>query len=54
MPLTRVGKWTVLYGIVAVEVAAVTATYYVWHNMNVDQDYRKRMNKSHPLLLEGV
>ena len=37
MPLTKVGKWTVLYGIVVAEVAALTGAYYVWHNMNTDQ-----------------
>lgn len=44
MPLTTVGKWTVLYGIVAIEVAAITGTYYVWHNMNVDQGLQVVVN----------
>lgn len=37
MPLTRIGRWAVLYGIVALEVAAISGTYYVWHNMNTSQ-----------------
>ena len=37
MPLTKVGKWAVIYGAVGVEVAALTGAYYVWHNMNISQ-----------------
>ena len=37
MPLTKFGKWCILYGLVAVELAAITGSYYVWHNMNTKQ-----------------
>eukprot|EP00731_Ephydatia_muelleri_P027988 Em0019g861a len=52
MPLTTVGKWTVLYGLVAVEAAAVLGTYSVWHKMNVSQDYRLWMFQNHPRVLD--
>ena len=26
-----------MYGVVALEVAAITGAYYVWHNMNTSQ-----------------
>lgn len=42
MPLTRVGKWAVVYGVVAVEVGALTGAYHVWHNMNTRQGERER------------
>lgn len=34
MPLTTVGKWTVLYTVVAVELAALAATWRLWDNLN--------------------
>lgn len=37
MPLTRAGKWAVLYGIVAVEVVALTGSYMQWHRLNMSQ-----------------
>lgn len=52
MPLTKVGKWATLYGIVAFEVAAITGVYYVWHNMNTDQEYRRKMHMKYPKVLE--
>jgi hypothetical protein len=54
MPLTRVGKWSALYGLVALEVALISGTYYIWHNMNTSQNYRKKMYDKHPTLLEGT
>ena len=37
MPLTRAGKWAVLYGIVAVEVIALTGSYLQWNRLNMSQ-----------------
>lgn len=37
MPLTRFSKWTILYGVIAAEVAVMTGAYYVWHYMNTSQ-----------------
>ena len=37
MPLTRTGKWAVIYGVVAIEVAALTGSYYVWNKLNMSQ-----------------
>ena len=37
MPLTRVGKWAVLYGIVAVEVVVLTGSYLQWNKLNLSQ-----------------
>ena len=34
MPLTRFGKWSVLYGVVAVEVALMASCYRVWDKLN--------------------
>ena len=34
MPLTTVGKWTVLYSVVAVELAALAASWRLWDNLN--------------------
>ena len=33
----KFGKWCILYGLVVVELAALTGSYYVWHNMNTKQ-----------------
>ena len=48
MPLTRVGKWSVIYGIVAVEVAVLMGSYRVWHKMNISQ------GKKTPILINYV
>lgn len=37
MPLTRFGKWTVVYGIVGLEVVAGGVFYYYWRRMNSSQ-----------------
>ena len=37
MPLTQLGKWTVLYSIVGLEVAAGGVCYYYWRRMNTSQ-----------------
>ena len=34
MPLTTVGKWTVLYGVVAIELATLAAAWRLWDNLN--------------------
>ena len=34
MPLTTTGKWTVLYAVVAMEFAAIVATWRLWDNLN--------------------
>ncbi|CAI8029172.1 hypothetical protein GBAR_LOCUS16582 [Geodia barretti] len=53
MPLTRVGKWAVVYGVVAVEMAAITGSYLQWKKLNSSQDYRKWMRDHHPKALDG-
>lgn len=40
-------KW-VLYA----EIGLVAAGYYVWHKMNVNEEYRKHMHENHPFVLE--
>lgn len=52
MPLTRTGKWTVLYAAVTVELAALYGTYRVWDNLNNKQGYRRWMLDHHPRVLE--
>ena len=37
MPLTRTGKWAVIYGVVAIEVVTLTSSYYVWNRLNMSQ-----------------
>lgn len=37
MPLTGVGKWTLVYGLVAAEVAAIGGAYYTWRGLNRSQ-----------------
>ena len=39
MPLTRVGKWAVVYGVVAVEMAAITGSYLQWKKLNSSQGH---------------
>ena len=34
MPLTNIGKWTVLYTVVAVETALIFGTWRLWDNLN--------------------
>ena len=34
MPLTNVGRWTVLYTVVAVEIAVIVGTWRLWDNLN--------------------
>lgn len=37
MPLTKTGKWTLLSGIVVIEVAGFSAAYTVWNRCNRSQ-----------------
>lgn len=37
MPLTQLGRWTVVYTIVGLEVAAGGVCYYYWRRMNSSQ-----------------
>lgn len=41
MPLTRLGKWTVVYGIVGLEVVAGGVYYYYWRRMNSSQGAKR-------------
>ena len=37
MPLTRAGRWTVIYALVGVELAAFGGVYYIWNGLNRSQ-----------------
>ncbi|XP_071962758.1 protein CEBPZOS-like [Antedon mediterranea] len=44
--------WNGMKYVIYVELAALAGGYYVWHKMNINQDYRKYMHKTFPLVLE--
>ncbi|XP_038073868.1 protein CEBPZOS-like [Patiria miniata] len=44
--------WRFSKYLIAAEVAAFGAAYYVWHKMNVSQDYRRHMHENYPYILE--
>lgn len=45
--------WKGMKWLLYAEIAAIGAGYYVWHKMNVSEDYRKQMHEKHPFILEA-
>ncbi|XP_071832718.1 protein CEBPZOS-like isoform X1 [Apostichopus japonicus] len=45
--------WKGMKWLLYAEIVAIGAGYYVWHKMNVSEEYRKQMYEKHPYVLEG-
>ncbi|XP_033635195.1 protein CEBPZOS-like [Asterias rubens] len=44
--------WRLSKYLIAAEVVCFGGAYYVWHKMNINQEYRRRMHETHPYVLE--
>ncbi|XP_071832719.1 uncharacterized protein [Apostichopus japonicus] len=44
--------WKGMKWLLYAEIVAIGAGYYVWHKMNVSEEYRKQMYEKHPYVLE--
>ena len=51
MPLTRAGKWTVIYALVGVELAAFGGVYYIWNGLNRSQGAGTACNQHVPIFI---
>ncbi|KAL5008600.1 hypothetical protein ScPMuIL_014181 [Solemya velum] len=47
------GLATSLKYLLYAEVAAIGASYFLWHKMNTSRDFRHKMHKSFPSILNG-